>query len=239
MRRPVSGVLSSWLTVPTRFVFASSRSRNFVTSCRMTAAPLNSVSLSPIARMRGQVVAVLAPHPERHHAAVVGRQVVLVRREHGRQRLGEGRGQPAREFREPRKLLGRRVAHLEAAVLGDDEERVRRGRERRLHGALGPHAPAPAVASRYARSRAAIVLNDRARLPSSSRENSGTSVSRFPSPSAVADAVSALIGFRSDAATSQARTTERATAAPIATERTRTAVLASCSARASVSREAA
>ena len=32
LHRLVSGVLSSWLTVPTRFVFASSRSRNFVTS---------------------------------------------------------------------------------------------------------------------------------------------------------------------------------------------------------------
>ena len=95
------------------------------------------------------------------------------------------------------------------------------------------------VASRYARSRAAIVLNDRARLPSSSRENSGTRVSRSPSPSAVAEAVSALIGLRSEAATIQARTAERATAAPMAAHRTRTAVFASCSARASVSREAA
>jgi hypothetical protein len=89
------------------------------------------------------------------------------------------------------------------------------------------------------RSRAAIVLNDRARLPSSSRENSGRGCRGSPSPSAIADAVSAFIGVRSDAATNQARTAESATAAAIATDRTPTAVFASCSACASVSREAA
>ena len=54
MRRLVSGVLSSWLTVPTRLVLALSSSRNFVTSWRSTAAPPKPVRLSPIARMRGR-----------------------------------------------------------------------------------------------------------------------------------------------------------------------------------------
>jgi hypothetical protein len=53
-RRLVSGVFSSWLTVPTRLLLASSSSRNFVTSCSTIAAPRKSVSLSPIARMRGR-----------------------------------------------------------------------------------------------------------------------------------------------------------------------------------------
>ena len=54
------------------------------------------------------------------------------------------------------------------------------------------------VASRKARSFAAIVLKARASSPSSSREGTGTSRSSAPSPSATADAVRALIGPSSE-----------------------------------------
>ena len=85
----------------------------------------------------GKVMAILAPHPEAHHLGVVGRQVVLVGRQHGGQRFGQRRGQATRKLRQHRQFLRRRIPNLEPALPRKHEERVRGGRQRGFHRALG------------------------------------------------------------------------------------------------------
>ncbi len=206
MRRLVSGVLSSWLTVPTRFVFASSKKAELGHVLEDDRGSLEFRQLVADRQDAGQVMALLAPHPEGDDA--------------GRSRsAGSARRIPARWPAARASAAGRppaksgSIANSSAAGLRTSnppslethKERVRGGRQRGLHGALGlqdaRQRGVPVVPQ--ARGHRVERLGQAPELVA--RKLAEPGCRGRPSPSATADAVRALIGLSSDAARNQAR----------------------------------